>query len=225
MKLTIRMWILIVVLLFSFLAIAPWQTFEKGVVIKSIEKNSSAYDSGLKTGFIIKQINDYKVKDLEEYSIAIENIFSPNKTTKVNIITDQGEFIYLANSSYLSVSPLPNSNLKTGLDLRGGARALVKAENATLTKEQADDLLSITTERLNAFGLSDVVLKTVSDLSGQNYLLIEIAGSTSSELKELLESAKGKFEAQPMRTNNGDINPSNIIFKFSSKSNSHNHFG
>lgn len=31
------------------------------------------------------------------------------------------------------------------------------------------------------------------------------------KLKELLESAKTKFEAQPMRINNGDINTSNII--------------
>jgi preprotein translocase subunit SecD len=196
MKLTLRVWILIIVLVLSFLAIAPWKAFSSGVLIKSVDKNSTEYDSGLRAGMIISEINGNTIKNVQEYTSAIGEIFTINSQQKVTINTNQGEFIFLKNSSpEITISATPTSRLKTGLDLSGGARALVKASNATLTSDQLNDLVSITTERFNAFGLSDVVIKSVSDLSGENYMLIEIAGSTASELKELLES-QGKFEAK-----------------------------
>lgn len=195
MKVTLRIWILLFVLLFSVLAIAPWHSFDSGVLVKSVEKNTTAYESGLRANMVLKSINGQSIKNLQEYTSYMSNNFISNDTRKLVINTNQGEFIFLSNSLDISVAEVPKSNLKTGLDLSGGARAMVKAENISLSKSEVDDLVSITTERLNTFGLSDIVIKSVSDLSGENYMLIEIAGSTTAELKELLES-QGKFEAK-----------------------------
>jgi preprotein translocase subunit SecD len=194
MKLSIRVWILIVVLFFSLLVLAPWKSLEDGVMLRSVEKNTSVFDSGLRAGMIIKSINGQEIKNLEEYtSFHLEN---KDFSGKMIVETKDKEFIFLTEKfPDITVAKIPSSNLKTGLDLSGGARALVKAENMSLTPEQLDDLVSITTERLNAFGLNDVVIKSVTDLSGENYMLIEIAGSTQKELQDLLES-QGEFEAK-----------------------------
>jgi preprotein translocase subunit SecD len=195
MKITFRIWLLIFVLFFSILAIAPWHYFDSGVSVKSVEKNSTAYESGLRSGTVINSINGQTIKDMQEYSQYIAENFIGNKTQKIILDTNSGEFIFLSERLEISVAEVKKSNLKTGLDLSGGARALVKAEGISLTKTEVDDLVAITTERLNAFGLNDVIIKSVSDLGGENYMLIEIAGSTTTELKELLES-QGKFEAK-----------------------------
>lgn len=195
MKFTFRIWLLIFVLIGSFLAIAPWHTFDSGVLIKTVEKNSSTYEAGIRSGMTIISINGQTISNLEDYTSFVSKNFIANNSQKITLKTDNGEFIFLSDKLDVSVANMPSSNLKTGLDLSGGARALVKASNESLTGEQIGDLVSITTERLNAFGLNDIVIKSVSDLSGQNYMLIEIAGSTTAELKELLES-QGKFEAK-----------------------------
>lgn len=195
MKITWKIWLLVLVLILSVLAIAPWHYLDSGVLVKSVEKNSTAYESGIRSGMTITNINGQSIKDLQTFTSFTSQNFISNDSQKLIIGTNQGEFIFLANNLAIVVSEVPNSNLKTGLDLSGGARALVKAANNSLSKEQINDLVSITTERLNAFGLSDVVIKSVSDLGGENYMLIEIAGSTTAELKELLES-QGKFEAK-----------------------------
>ena len=56
-KLTWRIWLLIIILLLSILSISP--SFKSGVVIKSVEKNSTAPSQGLQAGEIIKTINNF----------------------------------------------------------------------------------------------------------------------------------------------------------------------
>jgi preprotein translocase subunit SecD len=195
-KITLRVWILIIALVFAFVAIAPWKYFDSGVEIKSVEKNSSFYEGGLRAGMIIKEINNVPIKNFQDYSTEIESIFISSEPVKMVVKTSSEELIFLAKDpSKLIVGELPGTNIKTGLDLSGGARALIKAENASITSEELDDLISITSERFNAFGLKDIVVKPVRDLSGQNFMMIEIAGATQTDLKELLEN-QGKFEAK-----------------------------
>ena len=50
-------------------------------------------------------------------------------------------------------------------------------------------------QRLNVFGLSDVVIRPAGDLSGNQFILVEIAGANEDEVKELL-AKQGKFEAR-----------------------------
>ncbi|MEK6824979.1 MAG: hypothetical protein AABY02_03945, partial [Nanoarchaeota archaeon] len=84
--------------------------------------------------------------------------------------------------------------IKTGLDIQGGARALIEPEQK-LTNEQLQDLIAVSNNRLNVFGLSDVKIRGVTDLSGNKFMLIEVAGATPSDLQDLI-SKQGKFEAR-----------------------------
>ena len=154
-KLSWRIWLLVLVLLGSALIISP--TFETGVVIKSIEKNSTAFDQGLKPNMIIQSINGNPIKTSEDYSKAINSIFPSNNKTSLKINTKDSEFILFTNKApEITIANIPKSKIKTGLDLSGGARAILKPVNATLSQNDINDLVSVTSNRLNTFGINDV---------------------------------------------------------------------
>ena len=81
------------------------------------------------------------------------------------------------------------------MDISGGYRSLVQAKDVRLTSQELRDLVSVTEQRLNVYGISDVKVAPVSDLEGNNFMLVELAGSTPSDLKNILEN-QGKFEAK-----------------------------
>ncbi|MBU1704020.1 MAG: hypothetical protein KJ922_01520, partial [Nanoarchaeota archaeon] len=58
-----------------------------------------------------------------------------------------------------------------------------------------DTLIENMKERLNVYGLSDLVIRSAEDLSGNQFILVEIAGANEEEVKELL-AKQGKFEAK-----------------------------
>ena len=89
---------------------------------------------------------------------------------------------------------MPQTKLKTGLDLRGGARALVQPD-AKISSSQLDDLIETSRNRFNVYGLSDIKISAVSDLVGDKFMLIEVAGATPNDLEELI-GQQGKFEAK-----------------------------
>lgn len=195
-RFTLRIWILIIVLFLAFLAIAPWHVLDKGVIVKSVELNSTAFESGLRQGMIIIGINGQTVNDMNSYSNIISSLFQ-NQTNAIKLIiqTTQQEVIFLANNPAFTVADMPKTNLKTGLDLSGGARALVKPANISLSSQELADLIAVTDERLNVYGISDITIRPVKDLQGTNYMLVEIAGATTTDLKELV-GKQGKFEAK-----------------------------
>ncbi|MDP1729070.1 MAG: hypothetical protein Q8L27_02620 [archaeon] len=192
-----KIWVLILALVSSVLFIAPWGMFENGVVIKSVEKNTSEFSAGLKSGLIIKEINVYPINNLEDYSNVMNEIFSDNnEKIKITIKTNQGSFVFFAQEQLkITVEEIPSTKLKTGLDLSGGARALVKPFNVTLSDSEITDLVAVTSERFNVYGLKDITVKSVKDLQGINYLLVEIAGATPADLESLV-GQQGKFEGK-----------------------------
>ncbi len=198
-KLTFRIWLLIILLIFSLLSIFSFPpTFLKsGVLITSVEPNSTALNQGLRQGQIIKSIDGNPVKNIADFSAIVGAKFPTNESKKIIFTTDNSSvIIYFSNETpQVVVSNVPKSNLQLGLDLVGGARALVQAQGVKLSQSQVSDLVSITQNRLNEFGLTDLKVTSVSDLSGNNYMLIEIAGSTPNDLRSLI-SQQGKFEAK-----------------------------
>lgn len=94
----------------------------------------------------------------------------------------------------LSIYAAPTTNIKKGLDLQGGTRVLLSPERK-ITSEDLDVVISNLKERLNVFGLSDVVVREASDLEGGQYVLIEIAGANQEEVRELI-AKQGKFESK-----------------------------
>ncbi|MBD3249562.1 hypothetical protein GF336_05965 [Candidatus Woesearchaeota archaeon] len=94
----------------------------------------------------------------------------------------------------LSVYDSPSTNIRKGLELQGGTRVLLQPEEE-LTEEEMSMLIDNMRYRLNIYGLSDVIVREAGDLSGNQYVVAEIAGAKESEVKELL-SRQGKFEAK-----------------------------
>ena len=196
MKIGLRIWILIIVLFLAFLSIAPWKALEKGVYIRSVELNSSAFEMGLRQGQIISSIDGKSISHLEDFkeTFSIKNYSGEN--VKTIIITDQGEFILFSNESpEIIVSEIPKSNIKTGLDLSGGSRAFVKAQDRDLSSSEVNDLVDVVSNRLNVYGILDVQIYPIFDLEGNNFMLVEIAGATPTDLRDML-SSQGKFEAK-----------------------------
>lgn len=193
MKLTFRVWILIICLVLSVLAIRP--TFESGGLVKSVVKDSDAYNSGLRAGDIIKSVNGQPVENLADYSRIDSSLFTSNSTTRVSIVTKSGEFTLLTNHTLdLVVANVPKTRLKSGLDIQGGARALVRP-TTNITDAQLEDLIAISNNRFNVFGISDVKIRAVRDFSGARFMLVEVAGATPTDLENLI-AQQGKFEAR-----------------------------
>ena len=202
-KITFRMWIMFAFIAFAIISIfsIPPTFMKKGVLVSGVEKNTTVFEDGLRTGMTILKINEQQINNIEDYADAMhsfEDSFTfENQTQKLTITTDKNEIIDLFSKDLVNqifVEPIPKTRIITGLDLQGGSRALVKPE-VKLSQSEINDLISVTSERLNVYGLSDVVIRQVSDLSGNNYMLVEIAGATPSELRNLI-SKQGKFEAK-----------------------------
>lgn len=172
-------------------------SFKNGALIKSVDKNSTAFNEGLRQGMIITELNSQPVKNANDYTKALGGAFSSENLSRLSIKTsDGGDFIFMsAGAPDITVGDIPRTKIKTGLDLSGGARALVKPVNVSLSSTQLGDLVATTSERLNTFGISDVNVRPVSDLEGNNFMLVEIAGATPADLRELV-GKQGKFEAK-----------------------------
>lgn len=195
---TFKIWILIIILVFSLISVfgLPPKFLQSGVLVTSVETNSTAFEQGLRQGQIIISMDEKPVSNLEDFTNLIQEKFPSQEKIKTIIQTTDSEIILFSKDlPEITVSDVPKTGLKTGLDLSGGARALVKAENKDLTSSEVRDLVDITTNRLNEFGLSDINVVPVSDLSGENYMLIEIAGATPQDLDNLI-SQQGKFQAK-----------------------------
>src|SRR3989338_5200798 len=94
----------------------------------------------------------------------------------------------------LRVYEAPTTNIRKGLDLQGGTRVLLQPEE-NLEPQDMDFLLSNIKERLNVYGLSDLIVREAGDLSGNQFVIVEIAGANEEEVKALL-AKQGKFEGR-----------------------------
>jgi preprotein translocase subunit SecD len=199
-KLSFRIWLLIILLVLSLVSIFVSPNgitiFQKGILITSVEQNSSAFQYGLRQGQIITAIDGKPIDNITDYSNYIQGKFPSEDEVKMTITTKElSVILYSSNAPNITVSSIPKTNLKAGLDLAGGARALVEAQGKDLSSSEINDLVAITLNRFNVYGLSDITVRPISDLSGKRYMLIEIAGATPTDLRSMIEN-QGKFEAK-----------------------------
>ncbi|MCK5624607.1 PDZ domain-containing protein [Candidatus Pacearchaeota archaeon] len=196
-KLGFKIWLLIVILALSLISIFITPNFlQEGVLIVSVDSNSTAFDQGLRQGQIITAIDGQEIKTLEDFTNTLQGKYGFNESVKTTINTKDAEIILFSKQApEITVSEVPKTNIKLGLDLAGGSRALIKAEDKKLNSKEINDLVDITRNRLNEFGLTDLKVSPVSDLEGNHFMLIEIAGATPSELEDSI-SKQGKFEAK-----------------------------
>ena len=152
----------------------------------------------------ITLLDEWENVTVEQTSLINKTVTLKNGTKTVkeinetrNITTEvQKTFVEVIGTEDLglSVYDSPTNNVRKGLDLQGGTRVLLKPEHE-INQEDMDTVVSNLKERLNVFGLSDVIVRAASDLEGQQYVLIEIAGANQEEVKELI-AKQGKFEAK-----------------------------
>lgn len=198
LKLSWRIWLLIIILAFSLISVfgIPPSFSQKGVLVTSIELNSTAFEQGLRQDQIIISVDGQSITNLEDFSKSLSDKFIFNKSVKTIIQTKESEIVLFSNQPpEITVSEIPKTNIKLGLDLVGGSRALIQAKDKKLSSKEVADLVAITTNRLNEFGLTDLKVLPISDLTGNHFMLIEIAGATPKDLRELVEK-QGKFEAK-----------------------------
>jgi preprotein translocase subunit SecD len=202
--------VFVIAILLLSLFYVVYASAETGVVIKSIEKNSTGFNEGLRSGMIIKAINGEAITSVDDYSRVVSEILPSEDEKKVVITTKAGDVILLTNETpRITIEAIKPTNIKTGLDLSGGARALITAEKPLSQSEMAD-LIAVTSNRLNVFGLSDISVRSVSDLQGNNFMLVEVAGASPSDLRELV-AKQGKFEARVGNsTTTSKVNGTNV---------------
>jgi len=181
------------------------------VPIKNIDDYTNIISQfKINTTIVIKTNKDiYRVTLKPQYNITIlnetENVSyveqkydnATNTTTNVTKSRIQNKTLQKIvgiEDIGLRVYNAPTSNVRMGLDLQGGSRVILRPE----TPLSADDMYSLVEnmkQRLNVYGLSDITVRPTSDLAGKEFIVVEIAGATDEEVKNLL-SNQGKFEAK-----------------------------
>ncbi len=199
-KMTWRLWLLVFSLVLAIFAITgiPPKFIISGALVTSVDQNSTAFITGIRQGDIITKVDGSKVISAQELNDVLTKKYTKNSSVAIKTtftIGDQ-ELVYFGDHfPEISVANVPKTNVKFGLDLSGGARALIQAKNKSLSNSEVADLVSVIENRFNVYGLSDIKVSPVSDLSGNNFVLIEIAGATPKDLRDLI-SKQGKFEAK-----------------------------
>lgn len=174
----IMLWILLVV--GSLLAIAP-NFSPHGLVITS--KTLGSPLTTLVNGDIIYSIDG---KD------ATPQLLGQDYYSLVHLGTSKGEKFFQINGSLgVTTKLVPGSNLKFGLDIEGGIRALLSLNQSdNLTVEQT---ISTLQTRINLYGLREANLRAITS-EEQAFVEVEIAGGTQQEITDLLQR-QGSFEA------------------------------
>jgi preprotein translocase subunit SecD len=172
--------------------------------ILSIKTNKGLYRIKVEPEIEIIELNEteFVVEEIVElFNETIDGVIVPvNKTINVTKEVKKTETNIIGLKPLgLSVDNAPTSNIRKGLDLQGGTRVLLKPEEDvdSLTFSGIIDSLK---ERLNIYGLGDIIVTEVSDSpeflgGGNKYILVEIAGATSEEVKDLI-AKQGKFEGK-----------------------------
>ncbi len=150
----------------------------------------------------ILTLNETELKTVSQTTLVNETVNGTttlvNKTVNTTVSVPKTiEQVLGPKDIGLTVDDAPYTNLRKGLDLQGGTRVILKPAEPVSTDTLALIVDSLT-QRLNVFGLSDVVVTTVgSSITGDTsqLILVEIAGATAQEVSDLVKQ-QGKFEAK-----------------------------
>jgi preprotein translocase subunit SecD len=199
-----KVMLLLISLVLALVSIQPQLFGNDGVTIRSVSPNSSAANAGLENPSArstplakerILSINGAPVNSVDEYVASLSTLIS-NTTARIETNERVYTLVTREDPTDLGVEifDAPTSNIRKGLDLEGGTRVLLEPSEQ-ISEDDLDITISSLKERLNVYGLSDIVIRAASDLAGDSFILIEIAGVTEEEVRELL-SRQGKFEAK-----------------------------
>src|SRR3989338_4187465 len=175
--------------------------------ISALQPNKTVYIKTSSTTYKLVTVKKFQTIELSETEeLIIEEEVQRNETIngstaiinttiskKVNVPKTKQISLGMEDIG-LRVYDAPATNIRKGLDLQGGTRVLLQPE-VKLNPYDLGVLIDNMKERLNVYGLSDIVIRDAGDLSGNQYIVVEIAGATEEEIKDLL-ARQGKFEAK-----------------------------
>jgi S1-C subfamily serine protease len=126
-----RVLLLIFFLVGSLLAISPMPGRD-GVVIRSIAKNSSAFDAGMQFDSKARPTARERILSIDTMPINTEDEFysyvstiEANRTVRITTNVKTYQLTSGAGGELgLKVAPAPTNNIRKGLDLVGGIRAV-----------------------------------------------------------------------------------------------------
>ncbi|MCM2325393.1 MAG: hypothetical protein NDI94_02935 [Candidatus Woesearchaeota archaeon] len=207
MKLTklLSNWKIIIYLVFFIImlfAISP-MPWNKGVAIRSVALNSSAYLAGMVSPNPndvptqrerLLEINRIPVNDVQSFDSLVMGI--PENTSTV-LKTTKGNYNLIFTSPKklgLSVYDAPKNNIILGLDLQGGTRVVLQPERK-VSKEDMELILENMKKRIDVYGLTDTTVRSANDLAGNQFVIVEVAGANEEEVRNIL-AKQGKFEAK-----------------------------
>jgi preprotein translocase subunit SecD len=153
-----------------------------GFSVVAVGKNSTVYN--IAAGEIIYKINDVPVTMAsfeQPYHGTIK--FETSKGTK---------YENLNGTLGMDVSEVASSNLKFGLDLKGGVRAVIDPN--TTDKTVIDQTITTLQTRINVYGLRETAFRPIY-YENKGFVEISMAGGSKEELRNLMEN-QGVFEAK-----------------------------
>ena len=153
-----------------------------------------SFVKGLDKGVKLESINGKSLNSTEDFEVLRYDILP---TKRLEIKTDKKTAIFLVTQTPdIEVEKPTRTNIKKGLDLGGGTRILLQpASNEAVSDKDIQDIIAVMNNKINVYGLADVKLRAANDLSGNKYILVEIAGATRSDIEDFLIK-QGKFEAK-----------------------------
>ncbi len=156
--------------------------------------NESANCQNVKVGDRISQIGGRIINSLEDFRLVLEDV---KKGDFVAIVSNGQPASCIAiedKNLGFSLKEQKTKVLNFGIDIEGGTRVLLRIVDNT-TSTQSQEIAKILTERLNAYGLSDIkVLPVAEDL-----IQIEAAGLTEDDIRNFLVK-QGYFEGKVVDT-------------------------
>ncbi|MBR9692335.1 hypothetical protein GOV07_00200 [Candidatus Woesearchaeota archaeon] len=170
----------------AILGLGPNKTF-------TLQTNENLYSLTTRAEYETITLNETEWVNVTEF------VYNETTNETVNITTlqllNKTEQHYVGVEDVgLTVFDAPKNNVRQGLDLSGGTRVILQPDEV-VSQADLDIIVSNIKERLNVFGLSDLVVRTATDLDGNDFIIVEIAGANQEEVRDLI-AKQGKFEAK-----------------------------
>ena len=152
-----KIWVYLIFFVFTLFAI-NFQPFAKGVAIRTVSQNSTAYIAGIAspnpadtptTRERIVAINKIPVNSVLEYENLLDTLLEDSTITitpekaKYGMFSDEKNYLVNFDTKEnlgLSVYDAPKSNILLGLDLQGGTRVVLQPEEK-VSQEDMDIIL------------------------------------------------------------------------------------
>ncbi len=208
-----RVIVLIIAVVFAFLAVQPNLTGISGVQVLYMPVNSYIGNLsargvvGLSAGSIITSLNSVPVTSVQQFYSVLNRTAVVNGTLSIGYEQEVFPYIYeqhtatvlvipgaVFNSSTIQVEGIPSTHLNYGLDIVGGTQISVAPNSTSYNSSVVSDLEQVISKRLDVYGISGVSVTQVNTLSGLPFIQISMPSIGESQALSLIQN-QGSFYA------------------------------